>query len=181
MPRPTGRPRRLFGKPRSPPRRHPSNDLSQFIDRRANRPYRPGGLLAIAGDLGLVIPMPRQTTLAIATPSFRRLESSCVGQRAGVKWIVDWDFAFFDLETIKGSSMGISRLRWGMTLIAGGLFLSLLGLLPRPANSSLYEWQDYLFGVGLGTIASYIGGIAFLIQHYRHRHDYDDEDADRRE
>jgi len=77
--------------------------------------------------------------------------------------------------------MGISRLKWGLALITVGLFLSPLRLLPPPTNIPRYEWQGHLFGAGLVTVACYIGGIAFLIQHYRHRHDYDDEDADRRE
>lgn len=76
--------------------------------------------------------------------------------------------------------MGISRLHWGLTLIAGGVLLSSLRWLPPPTNRSIFAWQDQLFGAGLVAVFCYLAGAAFLIQHYRHRHDFDEEE-DRRE
>lgn len=51
-PQPFGRARRLFGKPRTALRRQPSRDFAHCLERPAIRPYRPGGLVAIARDWG---------------------------------------------------------------------------------------------------------------------------------
>jgi hypothetical protein len=72
--------------------------------------------------------------------------------------------------------MGISRLKWsGIFLLMGlaGGVTSTLEL--RRAPHSAYQ-QGKAEGAGFVALICYVASAAFAIQHFRHRHDYDDED-----
>ena len=78
--------------------------------------------------------------------------------------------------------MGISRFQWGIALLGFGAFCGMSSSLLRTRGNMLSAYQEgRMQGAGFVATACFIAGVAFLIQHYRRRHDYDEEDEERRE
>jgi hypothetical protein len=72
--------------------------------------------------------------------------------------------------------MGISRLKWSGILLVMGVMAGFMGSRSLHSAPLDAKREGEALGAGFIAIICYVGSAAFAIQHFRHRHDYDDED-----
>ena len=81
--------------------------------------------------------------------------------------------------------MGASRWQWGLMLLIFGAAFGALFFIPggQPTFGRVLspEEEGELFGKAVVTLAFVAAGIAVLVQDYRRRGEYGDEENDRRE